>query len=225
MSEIRAIETVYNGYKFRSRLEARWAVFFDAAGIKYEYEPEGFELSDGTKYLPDFYLPEYGWFVEVKPNRTGALDDLRRIVEFVRQGMNTTVILGNIPDKTDVDLYHYSVIYYNNLRNDVHIERIAINFSKMNLEDENYYAKFESFRVDTRYLIDSFELRCAPDEDLADVFCAIHDRDMYKSFFGYKNGWAMCNTYASEYDKKGVLFLNKCYDIARQARFEFGKCG
>lgn len=24
---ITAIETVYNGYKFRSRLEARWAVF------------------------------------------------------------------------------------------------------------------------------------------------------------------------------------------------------
>ena len=57
--EIKAIETVYNGYRFRSRLEARWAVFFDAAGIKYEYEPEGFETNEGTKYLPDFYLPEY----------------------------------------------------------------------------------------------------------------------------------------------------------------------
>lgn len=33
---IRAIETVYNGYKFRSRLEAKWAVFFDAVGIKYD---------------------------------------------------------------------------------------------------------------------------------------------------------------------------------------------
>ena len=58
MSEIKAIETYYKGYRFRSRLEARWAVFFDAAGIKFEYEPEGFVMSDGTKYLPDFYLPE-----------------------------------------------------------------------------------------------------------------------------------------------------------------------
>ena len=32
--EIKAIETIYNGYKFRSRLEARWAVFFDEAGIE-----------------------------------------------------------------------------------------------------------------------------------------------------------------------------------------------
>ena len=26
---IKPIETKYNGYRFRSRLEARWAVFFD----------------------------------------------------------------------------------------------------------------------------------------------------------------------------------------------------
>ena len=56
MSEIKAIETYYKGYRFRSRLEARWAVFFDAAGIKYEYEPEGFRLEDGSCYLPDFKI-------------------------------------------------------------------------------------------------------------------------------------------------------------------------
>ena len=54
---IKPIETEYNGYRFRSRLEARWAVFVDAAGIGDEYEPEGFELYDGTRYLPDFYIP------------------------------------------------------------------------------------------------------------------------------------------------------------------------
>ena len=47
------IETRYNGYKFRSRLEARWAVFFDAAHIEYRYEPEGYVLSDGRAYLPE----------------------------------------------------------------------------------------------------------------------------------------------------------------------------
>lgn len=53
---IKAIETVYKGYRFRSRLEARWAVFFDALGVKWEYEPEGFEIEDGARYLPDFRL-------------------------------------------------------------------------------------------------------------------------------------------------------------------------
>ncbi len=35
---MKPIETIYNGFRFRSRLEARWAVFFDAVEIKYEYE-------------------------------------------------------------------------------------------------------------------------------------------------------------------------------------------
>ena len=61
---IKAIETHYKGHKFRSRLEARWAVFFDAAGIKWIYEQEGF-LINGKPYLPDFYLPDLGYF-EVK---------------------------------------------------------------------------------------------------------------------------------------------------------------
>ena len=62
----KAIDTHYNGYRFRSRLEARWAVFFDVLCIKYEYEPEGLVLSDGTAYLPDFYLPGFHCYFEVK---------------------------------------------------------------------------------------------------------------------------------------------------------------
>ena len=62
--EIKAIETHYNGYKFRSRLEARWAVFFDEAEIEYQYEPEEFDIN-GTWYLPDFYLPWYKCYVEI----------------------------------------------------------------------------------------------------------------------------------------------------------------
>ena len=64
---IEAKETIYNGYKFRSRLEARWAVFFDYLRVEYEYEPEGFQLSNGESYLPDFFLPKFKTYVEVKP--------------------------------------------------------------------------------------------------------------------------------------------------------------
>lgn len=64
--DIKAIDTVYKGCRFRSRLEARWAVYFDCMGIAYEYEPEGFEFEDGTKYLPDFYLREIDAYVEIK---------------------------------------------------------------------------------------------------------------------------------------------------------------
>jgi nucleoside 2-deoxyribosyltransferase len=69
--DLRAIETNYRGHRFRSRTEARWAVFFDAAGIAWQYEAEGYNL-DGRYYLPDFFLPELKVFVEVKPTKEAA---------------------------------------------------------------------------------------------------------------------------------------------------------
>ena len=35
-------------------------VFFDSLHVKYEYEPEGFELPDGSRYLPDFRVKCFG---------------------------------------------------------------------------------------------------------------------------------------------------------------------
>jgi hypothetical protein len=64
---MKVIETRYGGCRFRSRLEARWAVYFDAIGIKWEYEKEGFDF-DGICYLPDFWLPQVSMWAEVKPS-------------------------------------------------------------------------------------------------------------------------------------------------------------
>ena len=57
---ITPIETIYKGYRFRSRLEARWAVFMDACGADWEYEPEG--LSSTVYCEPD--LDEDGNIVQ-----------------------------------------------------------------------------------------------------------------------------------------------------------------
>lgn len=78
---MKPIETKYKGYKFRSRLEARWAVFFDSLNVKWEYESKYFDLDDLGYYLPDFYLSDYEMFVEIKP--TGA--------SFQRQEYTTAV--------------------------------------------------------------------------------------------------------------------------------------
>lgn len=59
---IAAIPTLYRGRQYRSRLEARWAAFFDLLGWQHEYEP--FDLG---KWSPDFLLPEWDVLVEVKP--------------------------------------------------------------------------------------------------------------------------------------------------------------
>lgn len=53
--EIAAIPTVYKGIKFKSRVEARWAVFFDLCGLRWEYEKE--KLDTGYQvYIPDFHV-------------------------------------------------------------------------------------------------------------------------------------------------------------------------
>jgi len=69
------IPTNYKGYRFRSRLEARWAVFFDTLGLKWEYEREGFDLGEGIFYLPDFYLNDYDIYIEIKPEEFESSDD------------------------------------------------------------------------------------------------------------------------------------------------------
>lgn len=66
---MRAVETVFGGWRFRSRLEARWAVFYQALGVPFEYEMEGFRLPGKSWYLPDFYLPQQDCWVEIKPER------------------------------------------------------------------------------------------------------------------------------------------------------------
>lgn len=112
---IKAIETRYAGCRFRSRLEARWAVFFDNLGIKWQYEPQGLNVSyrltrcgEGTfNYLPDFYLPDFGVWAEVKGSL--ADDELLRLLDAAASlssndgggchdsGGRDMVVLGPIP--------------------------------------------------------------------------------------------------------------------------------
>lgn len=50
------LPSAYRGIRFRSRTEARWAIYFEALGVPWEYEVEGFALPSGN-YVPDFLLP------------------------------------------------------------------------------------------------------------------------------------------------------------------------
>ena len=111
---IKAIDTEYNGMLFRSRLEARWAVFFDTARIKYEYEPEGFEYH-GYRYLPDFFLPELDTYVEVKPDRDGLEKDIIKASRLMYWGgpIKRLVFLGNVPGPCkDGGMWHFPCLYF-----------------------------------------------------------------------------------------------------------------
>jgi hypothetical protein len=99
---MKAIETWYAGNRFRSRLEARWAVFLDKTEIDWDYEPQGYVVPATGKaipYLPDFWLRSGQW-AEVK----GFLE-MTELIRLLRIACYLTkceygsdmVILGDIP--------------------------------------------------------------------------------------------------------------------------------
>jgi len=94
-----AIPTKYRGCSFRSRTEARWAVFFDFLGVPYQFEAEGFSMPEGP-YLPDFYIPGANVWVEVK----GAYPDAREMTkaDALARGSGRPVYLyfGGVPYST-----------------------------------------------------------------------------------------------------------------------------
>lgn len=101
MESLKPIQTEYKGYKFRSRLEARWAVFFDEMGIDYEYELEGFDLEAG-RYLPDFYLTKINVFVEIKPADTQInIYDLKRYDELAITHNKALLLIIGTPLKQE----------------------------------------------------------------------------------------------------------------------------
>ena len=118
MTDIKAIETRYKGYRFRSRLEARWAVFFDALGLTWDYEPEGFETDAGW-YLPDFRLTidnpsDNPWvWVEVKPQK---LNETEREKAFAVSSYTNAIVfeLNQIPEPENIRPYgtYVGVRYY-----------------------------------------------------------------------------------------------------------------
>ena len=121
---IKAIQTRYKGYHFRSRLEARWAVFFDAMGWNWEYEPEGFDLGNGLYYLPDFKItlfcdgfPIEHWY-EIKPSHEkddGKMRAFQQLFSRIAEKEDTMssfrggVLTGDPFEYFEVNMDHYNL--------------------------------------------------------------------------------------------------------------------
>ena len=113
---IKAIETVYNGYRFRSRLEARWAMFFDVLEIVWEYEKEGYDLASAGRYLPDFWLPlpnnQYpnaGHWFEVK-GQMPTEGEVAKLGALVKATYHTGWLVVGPPGEHQRYVYHHSLV-------------------------------------------------------------------------------------------------------------------
>ena len=211
---IKAIETEYNGYKFRSRLEARWAVFFDNARIKYDYEPEGFELSCG-KYLPDFFLPDFDVYVEIKP-----FD--KSIVSRVGDGNIWEQKCATFRDETG----HAILLCYDEPAADVYKLLFAFDTTDSSggsgdfeayfreIKDKIYLVTLNTRRDRTIYTRDTFE----SNEIVLSLFDSfkIDETFAYRAYEGEKRQYDF-------FDKDGNDVLNIARKAARQARFEHGE--
>ena len=109
MNNIQPIETIYKDTVYRSRLEARWAIFFDEMGIEYQYEPGTFQVPFNgyfLKYCPDFVLTNLKCieeirqplYIEVKGRMRYSdiyENDRRKFEAFAKN--NSLLVLGSLP--------------------------------------------------------------------------------------------------------------------------------
>lgn len=103
-----AKETVYAGALFRSRLEARWAAFFDLIGWSWLYEP-----IDLDGWIPDFRVSVGDWsrLVEVKP--VDMVDDFCRVLGGPQvQHRRGVVVLGVAPLGILMDESEWDGVYW-----------------------------------------------------------------------------------------------------------------
>lgn len=102
------IQTLYKGFLFRSRTEARHAVCMDALQVAYQYEIEGFDL-DGLRYLPDFWLPDLGCYLEIKGEEPKPDEEKKARLLSLHSGHRVIIAVGSPWHDTKMSGYHLGI--------------------------------------------------------------------------------------------------------------------
>lgn len=101
MTGIKAIETVYRGIRYRSRIEARWAVAYTKLDVPFEYEKEGFDLGSAGYYLPDFWMPQQKCWIEIKGQKPTKEEEERCAALASASGYPVILFPCTIPEIED----------------------------------------------------------------------------------------------------------------------------
>jgi hypothetical protein len=216
---IKAIETSYKGYRFRSRTEARWAIWLDAMGIKWDYEYEGYNLGSAGYYLPDFLI-QLPWrshdiaimgaikgfgefFFEVKPYENVEYNDKHAALT---KTLDTPLIcVHGVPDLhkdklTGIVTPKYKVLYYD---------------------------KGEMLVPDSKKSDSVFYFYSGKDENKHCLALCARDADTYQPLNFFVKRRRIVNRPYIEYDIPEVSdtsnILVSAYQKAMSARFEFGE--
>ena len=152
-----ALPTYYGGVKFRSCLEARWAMYFDEINVAWRYEDEGYSLECGP-YLPDFWLPVAGMHAEVKPDCGFSYLEVLRCLQLSAMTGHPMMLLDGPPRATSFYLVTSKEQYTNYgdalggylIAEDGMCETIAVGTNKQRLQEgSGYWA--EEWHADLPY--------------------------------------------------------------------------
>ena len=94
-NELPITGTAYNGYRFKKRLEARWAVFFDTLSIPYRYEYEEFRLGNDITFAPSFFLPTLNSWAHIQDIEPDIVDDLKANLLALATQQNVYIFFGD----------------------------------------------------------------------------------------------------------------------------------
>lgn len=215
-NEVKPIETLYDGYRFRSRLEARFAVFCNKLGIEYIYEPEGYMIN-GIRYLPDFYLPDLDVHVEVKGKRKGYEGEVWKTRQFIQWGgpIKTIVFVSEIPDTPEWGLPCFPAFYWT-------VNGVDVGWFQFWGEKHSYVNLTAGFpRPQIHQCTDDIDRKHFEINPISDYLLSARrneqDPDEMLREPGCKRYWV----WRKQADSKAL----EAYKAARSARFEHGEKG
>ena len=104
-------EINFDGYRFRSKIEAKWYVFFKTLGLDVHYEPEtiSLELLDGklTNYLVDYYLPDLDAYIEIKLDKNPTVEESMKCFLLSQQTGKDVFLFYETIGKKNTNGYKY----------------------------------------------------------------------------------------------------------------------
>jgi hypothetical protein len=105
----RSKRTLYREVLYRSRIEARWAVFYDTLGIKHKYEPMWAEVDSRRGYVnykPDFEITvphdNYTYYVEIKDD-SPTQEAITKACGWARDLGDVIIFFDLKPPKSDTE--------------------------------------------------------------------------------------------------------------------------
>ncbi|AOZ14967.1 hypothetical protein AA042_21700 [Pseudomonas lundensis] len=107
---MRERRTIYhhNGYRLRSYTELMWARLLEASGIFYLYEPDLVRVDEGY-YLPDFWLPNAGIYLEVKGKEPTPEEIQKADAVMARTGKEVMFLIG-LPESDRGGLFNCGLL-------------------------------------------------------------------------------------------------------------------